>query len=131
MLFGIFLNKFCRGQRASSSKLWLVLSFSGCCFEFDKKVAFNLSSAGHALLRRLKEDADSGFRRDVKDQSGLTEDQVRLQGQVEQVLEELQDKQSKLKIYLTDRDRELGVHMDLSELEGGIKKVCIRRKYVS
>ena len=84
-------------------------------------------STGHALLRRLKEDADSGFRRDVKDQSGLTEDQVRLQGQVEQVLEDLQDKQSKLKIYLTDRDRELGVNMDLSELEGGIKKVCIRK----
>ncbi|XP_041477901.1 uncharacterized protein LOC121425834 isoform X6 [Lytechinus variegatus] len=76
---------------------------------------------GHSLSRRLE--TDSGFQRQGGDQGFATEDQLLMHREVDQRLDALQQKQNQLRMYLAERDRELGVHMQLGDMESGIKKV--------
>ena len=78
-------------------------------------------STGHSLSRRLE--TDSGFQRQGGDQGFGTEDQLLMHREVDQRLNALQQKQNQLRMYLAERDRELGVHMQLGDMESGIKKV--------
>lgn len=84
-------------------------------------ICMHKSSTGHSLSRRLE--TDSGFQRQGGDQGFGTEDQLLMHREVDQRLNALQQKQNQLRMYLAERDRELGVHMQLGDMESGIKKV--------
>ena len=56
----------------------------------------------------------------------MTEDAEMMKNEVDRLMGQLQEQQSKLRVYLAERDRELGVTMELGDLEEGMKKVCYR-----
>lgn len=55
----------------------------------------------------------------------MTEDARHMKKEVDRLMEEMQEQQSKLRMGLAERDRQLGVTMDLGDLEAGMKKVGI------
>ncbi|XP_071495752.1 uncharacterized protein [Diadema antillarum] len=81
----------------------------------------NVLQLGNSISRRLE--SDSGFRRQGGDEDFATEDHLLMHRQITVRLNTLQQKQNQLRGYLAERDRQLGAHMQLGDMESGIKKV--------